>query len=132
MIRCVRLWTDETLNSVFEEGQIDLTALANGDLATTDFAVGLCHFQETQSGGSWDWHKDPTPRLVITLSGTLEFEVRSGQSFTLRAGDILFAQDSTGSGHKWRLIDGQPWRRLYVNIAPGVKVPFTPIKSVRV
>jgi hypothetical protein len=29
------------------------------------------------------------------------------------------ATDTTGTGHKWRLIDDQPWRRCYVVLRPG-------------
>jgi quercetin dioxygenase-like cupin family protein len=51
---------------------------------------------------------------VITLSGTLEFETRDGERFTLAPGDVLLADDTAGGGHRWRLIDDQPWRRVYV------------------
>jgi hypothetical protein len=61
---------------------------------------------------------------VLTLGGTLEFVTRDGDRFTLRPGDVLLAEDTTGSGHSWRLVDDEPWRRAYVILAPGVKVPF--------
>jgi hypothetical protein len=52
------------------------------------------------------------------LSGTLEFTTRDGESFVLRPGTVLLASDTTGTGHRWRLIDDQPWRRLYVELLP--------------
>ena len=52
----------------------------------------------------------------MTLSGTLEFTTRDGETFVLRPGDVLLAADTTGTGHRWRLIDDQPWRRLYVEL----------------
>ena len=61
---------------------------------------------------------------MVTLSGTLDFETRGGQHFVLKAGDILLAEDTTGGGHRWKLVDDQPWRRLYVVLQPGAKVPF--------
>jgi len=52
---------------------------------------------------------------VITLSGTLEFETRLGETCTLAPGTVLLAEESKdGGGHKWRLTDDQPWRRAYV------------------
>ena len=66
--------------------------------------------------------------LVITLSGTLDFQTREGKHFLIRPGDILFAEDTAGSGHSWRLTDDQPWRRAYVVLAPGAAVPFQPHK----
>jgi len=84
------------------------------------------HFQETPAHSSYDWHNDPEPQYVITLSGTLEFTTRDGESFVLRPGDVLIATDNVGTGHKWRLIDGQPWRRAYVVLKPGAPDLFVP------
>ncbi|GGC45009.1 hypothetical protein [Chelatococcus reniformis] len=55
------------------------------------------------------------------MSGTLEFTTRDGETFVLAPGDVLLAEDTSGSGHRWRLIDEAPWRRLYVELdaAPG-------------
>jgi len=126
MIRCVRIWTGEDGNSRFEEGVIDLTEGARGDAVGKPVPTVELSFQETASGGSYEWHKDPVPRFVITLSGTLEFEVKSGATFTIRPGDILLAQDNTGTGHKWRLIGNEPWRRAYVVYQSGAELRFKP------
>jgi len=67
------------------------------------------------AGSSSDWHSEPAPQYVITLSGTLEFGTRLGETCTLAPGTILLAEESEGGGgHRWRLTDGQPWRRAYV------------------
>jgi quercetin dioxygenase-like cupin family protein len=124
MIRCVRIWTESDGNSHFEEGVIDLREGAGGDSLTQAVGATNISFQETRSGGSFEWHKDPIPRFVITLSGVLEFETRGGEHFTIRPGDILLAQDNTGTGHRWRLIGDDPWRRVYVVFQPGAKLPF--------
>jgi quercetin dioxygenase-like cupin family protein len=71
-------------------------------------------FKESQPHSSLDWHEAPNVQYVITLAGTLEFTTRDNETFTLCAGDVLVATDTIGSGHRWRLIDGQPWRRVYV------------------
>ena len=39
------------------------------------------------------------------------------------------AKDNIGTGHKWRLIDDQPWRRAYVVLKPGAKDSFVAKKS---
>jgi Cupin domain len=126
MIRCVRLWTGDDGNSLFEEGFIDLAEGMRGDAVGKPVRVLELSFQETRSGGSYEWHQDPVPRFVITLSGTLEFEVKSGATFTIRPGDILLAQDHSGTGHKWRLISDEPWRRAYVVYEEGANLRFKP------
>ena len=124
MIRCVRLWTGDDRNSHFEEGRIDLGGKQRGDLLSAVVSVATISFQETAAGGSLAWHTAPVRQLVVTLSGTLSFETREGETFQIRPGDILFAEDTAGGGHKWRLVDDQPWRRAYVVLQPGVAVPF--------
>ncbi len=128
MIRCVRLWTGEDGNSVFEEGTIALAEGERADFIGKPAAAENISFRETASGGSFEWHQDPEPRYVITLSGTLEFETKSGATFTLRPGDVLIAQDNSGTGHKWRLIGHEPWRRAYIVYAKGADLGFVPTK----
>jgi hypothetical protein len=124
MIRCVRIWTAEDGNSIFEEGQIDLSSGARGDVLSAIAPSSSISFRETKAGGTFEWHDAPVRQFVLTLSGTLEFQTRRSDRFTIRPGDVLLAEDTAGSGHSWRLVDDQPWRRAYVILAPGVKVPF--------
>ena len=124
MMRCVRMWTGSDGDSHFEEGTIDLHDGARGDSLSESVGATAISFRETASGGSFEWHKDPIPRFVITLNGVLEFEVRSGERFTIRPGDILLAEDNTGTGHRWKLIGEDPWRRAYIVFQPGAALPF--------
>jgi len=124
MIRCVRMWTGDDGDSQFEEGVIDFHGGDRGDMLSQAVGVVSMSFQETHSGGSWAWHKDPIPRFVITLTGTLQFETRGGRTFVIRPGDILLAEDNTGTGHRWKLIGEEPWRRAYVVFQTGAELPF--------
>jgi quercetin dioxygenase-like cupin family protein len=124
MIRCVRLWTGDDENSQFEEGIIDLEPGQRGDVLSGRMATTTISFEETASGGAFAWHTAPVRQLVITLSGILYFQTRAGKHFLIRPGDILYAEDTVGSGHSWRLTDDQPWRRAYVILQPGTTVPF--------
>ena len=137
MIRCVRLWTGDDGESAFEEGWIDLSAGTpghpsgdpDGDPVSKPVPVVELSFQETAPGGSHDWHQDPVPRFVITLSGTPEFQTKSGATFTIRPGDVLLAQDNSGTGHKWRLTGKDPWCRAYVVYATGASPRFQPAST---
>jgi hypothetical protein len=124
MIRCVRIWTAKDGNSDFEEGHIDLPKGERGDILSTVIGTTTISFRETRAGGAFEWHDAPTRQLVITLDGTLDFETRRGRHFTIRPGDILLAEDTAGSGHTWKLVGEEPWRRAYVILATKVEVPF--------
>ena len=124
MIRCVRLWTGDDNNSYFEEGSLDLQPGAHGDMLSGKLPAKSVSFQQTPPGGHLEWHTAPVAQLVITLNGTLDFVTRSQQHFTLGPGDVLFADDTAGSGHSWRLVDQKPWERVYVVLGEAGSVPF--------
>ncbi len=83
-------------------------------------------FQESPPHSTLDWHTAPATQYVLFLSGTLEFTVHGGETFVVRPGEVLIALDTTGTGHKWRLIDDQPWRRAYVIFKDGTDLNFQP------
>lgn len=116
MIRCIRIWTEEDGDSHFEEGVIDLPKGERGDVLCDKIAATSVSFRETQPGGTFAWHDAPTRQLVITLAGKLDFQTHLGEHFIINPGDILLAEDTTGRGHSWKLVDDEPWRRAYVII----------------
>jgi quercetin dioxygenase-like cupin family protein len=113
-IRLLRIFTGDDDQSNFSVGEIEwneteaLNAISKSERAKT------ISFEETAAGASLDWHNAPHRQYVITLSGRLEFESRTGARQVVEPGDILLAEDISGGGHRWRLVDDQPWRRVYV------------------
>jgi hypothetical protein len=112
--RLVRLYTGDDGQSHVTVGEIELDALDEINAASPFEPATRLRLEETAPGSALDWHPAPRRQYVITLSGTLEFETRDGERFTLGPGDVLLADDTTGGGHRWRLIDDRPWRRVYV------------------
>jgi len=117
MIRAYLLYTGDDGNSHVKRGSISEGALVKADHAL---------FKETGANSSFDWHNDPIPQYVITLSGILEFTTKTGETFTIYPGDVLVATDHTGSGHKWRLMNNDPWKRIYVIYREGEDTHFVP------
>jgi hypothetical protein len=116
-IRLVRLFTGDDGQSHFTVGEVPWTAANAVNAISAKEAVAEISFEETAAGSHLDWHNAPCRQYVITLSGTLLFETRPGGSLALRPGDILLAEDTAGGGHRWRLTDADPWRRVYVTLA---------------
>lgn len=117
MIRAYRLYTGPDGNSHVVRGSIGENSLVEAQSIL---------FKETPAHSSFDWHNDPIPQYVITLAGVLEFTTVGGETFTIHPGDVLLAVDHTGSGHKWRLINDEPWRRAYVVFKQGADTHFIP------
>jgi hypothetical protein len=84
MVRAFKLYTGADNASHVLEGTIDEKDRTN---------VVAIHFKETPAHSSYDWHPDPEPQFVITLSGTLEFATPDGETFVVRPGDVLIAED---------------------------------------
>ena len=115
-IRLIRLYTGADGQSHFAVGKIEWDQLeADNALSRSELAQSI-RFEETKAGARLDWHNAPHRQYVITLSGRLEFESRTGARQVVEPGDILLAEDTSGGGHRWRLIDDQPWRRVYVAV----------------
>ncbi len=119
MVHAFKLYTGADGASHVIEGTLEIAPDARTDAVTI-------HFKESPPHSSLDWHEAPIAQFVITLSGTLEFTTRDKEKFVLRPGDVLVATDTTGTGHEWRLIDDQPWRRAYVVLKPGAADLFLP------
>lgn len=115
MIHAFKLYTGPDNQSHVTEGCI--TEAIPSDVTSITF-------KETAAHDELDWHVAPVKQYVITLSGTLEFTTRNGQEFILKPGDVLIAEDTEGSGHKWKIIDDQPWRRAYVVLHQGANDNF--------
>ena len=117
MIKAFKLYTGTDGHSHIQTGTVSQ--------AGTNQATGV-RFQESPPYSFYDWHNAPGPQYVITLSGTLEFETRPGETFILHPGEILIAMDTTGTAHKWTLIDDEPWQRVYVTFDADYPVNFIP------
>jgi quercetin dioxygenase-like cupin family protein len=119
MIRAYRLYTGPEGNSHVTRGTISSAA---------PVAAESIQFQETPAHSALHWHNDPVAQYVITLTGVIEFQTKGGDRFTLHPGEVLLALDRKGSGHKWRLVNDQPWVRANVVFREDVDTHFIPDK----
>ena len=117
-MRAYHIFTGPDGHSHIKSGSI-----SDGVLVKTDHAL----FSEYPANYSRaDWHNAPTKQYVITLSGILTFITRTGETCTIYPGDILLATDTTGTGHHWDVINGDPWRRIYIVYNEGEDTHFIP------
>jgi len=115
MIKAYKLFTGTDGHSHVEVGTVEENLL---------HPVGSIQFKETPPHTTYEWHTAPVHQYVITITGTLEFSTYTGETFILQPGEILIALDTTGSGHRWRLIDDAPWKRAYITIRDQSEINF--------
>jgi hypothetical protein len=64
------------------------------------FASSACSFCRVPAGmREVGWHNPPRRKLVIWLTGEVEFETSDGDVRRVAAGSVVFAEDTTGKGH---------------------------------
>jgi quercetin dioxygenase-like cupin family protein len=105
MIRCIRLFTGADGQSHVETQVLALGQTSvEGSLSSVTAVQGM-QFAESPVGSHLDWHTAPCRQYVVTVSGVLLFENREGMTQRIEPGDVLLAEDLTGGGHRWRLLD---------------------------
>ena len=112
MIHAFKLSTGPDNASHVAEGTLALDA-------STD--VVAVHFKESPPPSSFDWHDAPEMQYVLTLTGTLEFTTRDGETLCSLPAMCWSRPDTAGTGHRWRRVDDQPWRRCYVVLKPDAR-----------
>jgi quercetin dioxygenase-like cupin family protein len=45
------------------------------------------------------WHNSPSRKIVICLTGQMEYETSDGDVRRLPAGSVVLSEDTTGKGH---------------------------------
>ncbi len=59
-------------------------------------------------------HVAPRYQFVITIKGKLKFTVTNGDTFIIEPGIVLIADDLSGKGHTWEILEGTEWHRVYI------------------
>ncbi len=65
-----------------------------------------------------DWHQAPTRQFVQVISGTVEVTTTDGEVRRWSSGDQFIAADTSGRGHKTRVIDG-PAVAIFIPLPDG-------------
>jgi len=63
-----------------------------------------------------DWHRGPSRRYVITMSGRGELEVADGKKIPVEPGHIELIEDTAGKGHITKVIGGEDRVTLHLLI----------------
>lgn len=103
--------TTESGGSRFETLDIPITIEHVGAggfvLMTSDpFESGAVTFVSLPADLDQDWHPAPTRQFVQVLSGSVEVTTSDLAVRRFDAGDLFIAGDTTGQGHRTRVIGG--------------------------
>lgn len=117
-----RLFADEAGESHFEDIDVEL-ALA--EFAPTAPPMGVSAFMAASEsafiggppGWTSDWHVSSSRNLFVVISGAWEIEASDGTVRKFSSSDVLLAEDTTGKGHRSRVISHEESLALVVQLA---------------
>ena len=103
-----------------EIGRLDMQSGRNADLVSAAMAAAHVTVEETAGGGALAWHTAPVRQLVVTLAGdaAVHHPRRRGVHAAARRRAACRGH-RRASGHQWQLQGTDPWRRMYVVLAPA-------------
>ncbi|MBA3706059.1 MAG: hypothetical protein H0W84_09225 [Bacteroidetes bacterium] len=113
-MKAFKLININSTDSSFQEGTI-----------TELIPIKAKYFQiETKTAIESLWHPAPRYQFAITVKGKLKFTVTNGDTFIVEPGVIVIANDLLGKGHKWEIVDGNEWHRIYIVPDPNADECF--------
>jgi len=115
-MRITRLYTGKDNQSYFDEIELPLESRGPLGFFTEPAGVKAFFFREVPAKYNYTWHNVVCREYVITIEGKAEIEVSSGEKRRFGKGDVLFAEDVSGKGHKTRVIGKNPWRQIFITL----------------
>ena len=108
-MKVVRLYSDPQGETHFDEVEVPLRAVNFAPPAPPINLSALSPasqygFMSAPPGWDGDWHPAPIRMLTMYLSGEVEVEVSDGAVRRFRPGDVTLAEDTTGKGHRSRVV----------------------------
>ena len=123
-MKYTRIYTGTDGESYFEDIELTMKGYApdynpslKDSLKRSEiFKTTSVFFNEYDPGIDFGFHTAPRRQFVICLEGKVEFTTSQGIKRRFGAGDILLAEDTTGKGHKWKIVGRKK--------AKGVHIPL--------
>ena len=116
------MFSDEPGESHFAEVEIEL--------ASTDYVGGAAplqlspshaavdyRFMDAPAGWTSDWHPSSGRNLFVVLSGEWEVIASDGEARRFKTGDVLLVEDTTGKGHKSRVVSEDDSVALMIEVS---------------
>ena len=109
MATYTRLYADAEGESHFEDVEIDLTLTEYAPPApplelSSITPANEFGFMRAPAGWSSDWHPSSARNIFFVLFGEWEVTASDGETRAFRVGDVLLVEDTTGKGHRSRVV----------------------------
>lgn len=113
-MRVTRVYADAAGESHFDDLAIELRDAGEIGRLSDPMPAKSVIFRTNEQGYDYDWHVAPRRQLIVLLDGAIEVEVSDGGRRTLRGGELLLVEDTTGRGHRTRNVEACERRSLFI------------------
>lgn len=103
VISYTRLYADASGVTHFVDEEITLAGEKDFMTSPLTSATAVGHFLASPECDQ-DWHPAPRRQWVFILTGTIEVEAQDGEIRQFPSGSIVFVEDTSGKGHKTRVV----------------------------
>jgi hypothetical protein len=113
-MKITRVFADERGESHFADEEIALGDAGEIGHLSEPIPARSVLFRKNDPGYDYDWHVAPQRQFIVLLDGAIEIEVSDGERRTLRGGEILLVEDTTGKGHRTRHVEPRERRSVFI------------------
>ena len=113
----VRIYTDAKGVSQFEDLVLPFEAPTGRGQTPAEATKTTMFFNRSPAGQDSGWHTAPRRQYVIGIQGHTQITLRDGTSKLFGPGDIILAEDVTGSGHHTKVFGNEERVSLMIPLA---------------
>lgn len=113
-MKVTRVYADENGESHFGDLNVELKAAGEIGRLSEPIRAKSVIFRANDPGYDYDWHVAPQRQFIVLLDGAIEIEVSDGNRRTLRGGEVLLMEDTSGRGHRTRHVEQRERRSLFI------------------
>ena len=105
-MKVTRFYTGDDGRSQFEDLEIPVADLQRGRRSDAIEVTGMLFRESDGDAHFLALHPAPRRQLILCMAGIVEIELGDGEKRQFGPGDVYFADDLTGEGHRHREIQG--------------------------
>jgi hypothetical protein len=130
VVKIIHVYNDPDGESHIRDVELPVTERSTGGTDISRFAetvpaTEMVLREVVHNNDKVEFHHPAARQFVVHLSGEAEIETSDGDVRRIRPGDILFAEDMVGRGHKFKPLGSSPRMTIFVRVPEGWRLPVS-------